>query len=93
PTISTINAQSTNEDTAVGPINFTVNDIDSASLTVSASSSDQGVVANAGLVVSPVNGGNGGRTLTITPVANASGTTQIAVQVSDGTAAAQTVFC
>ena len=93
PTITAIGNQSTNEDTALGPINFMVSDIDSASLTVSASSANQTVVANSGLVVSPATGGNGGRSLTITPVANANGgPTQITVVVNDGQTTAQTVF-
>ena len=93
PTITAISNQSMNEDTSLGPINFTVSDIDSGSLTVSASSGNQGIVANSGLVVSPVTGGNGGRSLTITPVANANGgPIPITVIVNDGQTTAQTIF-
>ena len=92
PTITPIGNQSTPEDTALGPLNFTVNDIDGGNLTMTASSSAPSVVANANLVVSPVTGGNGGRSLTISPMPNANGTTQITVLVSDGQATTQTTF-
>ncbi len=84
PTISDITDQATNEDTATGAIGFTIGDVETpaASLTVSGTSSDQGVVANADIVF----GGSGAsRTVTITPVAEASGTATITVTVNDGT--------
>ena len=91
PTISDITDQATNEDTATGPIAFTIGDVETtpASLTVSGTSSDQGVVANADIVF----GGSGAsRTVTVTPVANASGTATITVTVSDGTDTATDTF-
>jgi len=84
PTISEISAQTTLEDTATGPIAFTVGDVETAatSLTVTATSSNQALVAAAGIAL----GGNGSnRTITLTPVANASGTSTITVTVADGT--------
>jgi len=84
PTISKISAQTTPEDTATGPIAFTVGDVETAatSLTVTATSSNQALVAAAGIAL----GGNGSnRTITLTPVANASGTSTITVTVADGT--------
>lgn len=91
PTISTVADRSTAEDTATSAISFTVGDIDNSasSLTMSATSSDQAVVANANIVF----GGSGAsRTVTITPVANANGPTTITLTVSDGTATASTTF-
>ncbi|MCX6860643.1 MAG: YDG domain-containing protein, partial [Verrucomicrobia bacterium] len=83
PTISTISDQTTLEDTATGAIAFTVGDVETAagSLTVTATSSNLGVVAGGGIAL----GGSGAnRTITLTPVANASGTSTITVTVTDG---------
>ncbi|MFN9956720.1 MAG: Ig-like domain-containing protein, partial [bacterium] len=68
---------------ATGAIAFTVGDVETAvgSLTVTASSSDLGVVAAEGIAL----GGSGAnRTITLSPVANASGTSTITVTVTDG---------
>jgi hypothetical protein len=81
PTISTIPDQSTPEGTPI-TVSFTIADPDTplASLSVSAISSNVGVVAAWGLVL----GGIGAdRTLQVTPVTNASGVTDITVRVSD----------
>lgn len=82
PTISDIANTSTNEDTATPAIGFTVGDTESpaADLTLSAVSSDQNVVANSGITF----GGSGAnRTITVTPVPNASGFADITVTVTD----------
>ena len=83
PTISTISAQTTLENTATGAIPFTLGDLDKAwdSLVVTATSSNQGVVATNGIVL---DGGYTNRTITLTPVANAIGTSMITVTVADG---------
>ena len=91
PTISAIADQSAAADTVVGPLAFTVSDIDNtaASLTLSGTSSNQGVVANAGIEF----GGSGAnRTVTITPVPGQSGQTTITVMVSDGAASVPSAF-
>jgi hypothetical protein len=91
PTISDIANLSTNEDTATAALGFTVGDIETpaASLTVSASSSDQLVVADSGIVL----GGSGAnRTVTVSPAANQSGTATITVTVDDGTATGADTF-
>ena len=91
PTISNIADRSTAEDTGTGPVAFTVGDTETAvgSLTVSGVSSDQSVVANGGIVF----GGTGAnRTVSVTPVANASGTATITVTVSDGSLTASDTF-
>ena len=60
-----------------------------ASLTVSGSSSDQAMVANSGIVF----GGTADtRTVTVTPVVNASGPTTITVAVSDGIGTSSELF-
>jgi hypothetical protein len=82
PTISAIADTATDEDVPV-VIGFTVGDTETApgSLTLSGSSSNQAVVANSGITF----GGSGtDRTITVTPVLNAFGSTTIAVTVSDG---------
>ncbi|MEY4692527.1 MAG: hypothetical protein RIT19_2852, partial [Verrucomicrobiota bacterium] len=89
PTISAISDQTTVEDTATGAIAFTVGDVETAaeSLTVTATSSNLGVVAAGGIAL----GGSGAdRTLTLSPVANASGTSTITVTVTDAGGASAT---
>ncbi len=82
PTISDVTNQSTNEDTATAAIPFTVGDVETpaGSLTVTATSSNTAVIANAGITL----GGSGAnRTITLAPVANATGTATITIQVAD----------
>jgi uncharacterized protein len=91
PTIGTITDQSSNANATVGPLAFTVGDIDNdaADLTLSATSSNQALVANAGITF----GGSGAnRTISITPLTDQSGQTTITVTVNDGAATASTSF-
>ncbi len=91
PTISTIAAQTTTSGQSTGPISFTIGDSQTAatSLTVSGSSSATTLVPNANIVF----GGSGAnRTVTVTPAANKTGSSQITVNVSDGTNTASTSF-
>ena len=91
PTISAIADQTATAGTAIGPLAFTVGDIDNsaASLTPTGTSSNQAVVTNAGITF----GGSGAnRTVTITPVPGQSGQATIVVNVSDGTASTPTQF-
>src|SRR5439155_9773316 len=71
PTISSIADQGMDEDTVLGPFSFTVSDLESVSnLVLTASSSNTGLVANAGIVL----GGSGSsRTISVTPLTNQSG--------------------
>jgi hypothetical protein len=90
PVVSMVAPLSTPEDTPV-TVTFTLSDVETAagSLTVSGTSSVLGVVANSGLVF----GGSGAnRTLTLTPVLNASGATTITISASDGTNTTSTTF-
>jgi uncharacterized repeat protein (TIGR01451 family) len=83
PTIDPIANQTVNENDVLGPLAIAIADIDDAvsALTISATSSNQALVANAGLAL----GGSGAsRTMTITPLADQSGQTIITVTVSDG---------
>ena len=95
PTVSAISGQSTNEDTGLGPIAFTVGDDGGAgSLVVTATSSNTALVPNASIAI----GGSGAnRTLTITPALNANssangGPATIAVSVFDGGSTVTTTF-
>ena len=77
--------------TAVGPLNFTVGDVETAagSLTVSGSSSNTTLVPNGNIVF----GGSGAnRTVTVTPAAGQTGTATITVTVSDGQLSTPTSF-
>jgi len=91
PTISNISDQSTSLGTAVGPISFTVGDIETAviSLTLSGSSSNPTLVPNSNVVF----GGSGAnRTVTVTPAAGQSGSAVITVTVSDGSLTSNDTF-
>jgi hypothetical protein len=83
PTISDIPNQTILENTALGPVAFTVGDSETpaGSLTVSGTSSNTTLAPDASIVF----GGSGpSRTVAITPAAGQSGSTTITVTVSDG---------
>ena len=91
PTISDVSNVSTNEDTATSALAVTLGDAETAvaDLTLSASSSTQGLVADANIVL----GGSGAsRTVTVTPASNQSGSATITLTVSDGTASTTDTF-
>ena len=89
PTISDVANQVTNEDTATSALAVTLEDVDANDLTLSASSSAQGLVPDANIVL----GGSGtGRTVTVTPASNQSGSATITLTVSDGTASSTDTF-
>jgi uncharacterized protein (DUF1800 family) len=91
PTISNIPDQNTATDTATLPIGFAIGDDESAAETlgVSATSSDQAIVANSGIAI----GGSGAaRTISVTPAAGATGNAIITVRVSDGLASTIDTF-
>ncbi len=72
----------TQEDTPTGAIAFTIGDLETPanSLTLTAVSSNQAIVANSGITL----GGSGtNRSITLSPVANAFGTTTISISVTD----------
>src|SRR5260370_34893723 len=74
---------STTSGTAVGPINFTVGDVETpaASLTVSGGSSNQTLMPDANIVL----GGTGAnRTVTLTPAAGQAGTAAVTLTGSGG---------
>lgn len=86
PTISSIAAQTINEDTSTGAISFTVTDSDTSlsSLSITPSSSNQSIIPSGNITI----GGSGGsRTVTVLPAANAytSGTpVVVTLTVNDG---------
>lgn len=92
PIISTIAAQTTNEDTSTSAIAFTINDVDNTLTcagSVTKSSSNTALIANSGIVI----GGTAPNcTVTITPIANANGSANITLTVSDGTLTAANTF-
>lgn len=92
PTISDVSDQSTNEDTATGAISFTIADAEDSLnciTSVTASSSNTSVLTNASIVI----GGTAPNcTATLTPVANASGTSIITLTVSDGSLSTSDTF-
>ena len=91
PQIQGISDQTIDEDQVMGPLTFRVRDSETPAnnLTVTATSSNQGLVTDANIVL----GGSGSdRTITITPNAGIYGETTITVTVSDGTDQASTSF-
>jgi hypothetical protein len=84
PTISAIGPQTINEDTVLGPVSFTVGDVETpaSSLSVSAASSNPSLVPSGNVIL----GGSGAvRTLTLTPATNLFASAMISITVSDGT--------
>jgi hypothetical protein len=91
PVISNIVDQETQEDIPVGPVPFTVGDVETPvqELAVTGSSDNQELVPDGNIVF----GGSGSnRTVTVTPAANANGVATITVTVSDGAADATETF-
>jgi hypothetical protein len=91
PTITPIADQTTSQDTATPPISFTVGDAETAAsnLTVYAISADPALVPTNNIVFG---GSDSNLTLTLTPVAGATGTVAITVFVSDGSLTTNTTF-
>jgi hypothetical protein len=93
PTITGPADQAIAEDGSTGALSFSVADIDSATLTVTASSSNTTLIPNANVAISPASGAPGNRTLTVTPAANGhGGPVTITLQVSDGSLSASDTF-
>jgi hypothetical protein len=84
PSISAIPAQSGSTNSVIGPVAFTVGDNETALgfLTVTATSSNQLVIADSDIAI--VNLGGGNRSISVTNVGGA-GLTEITVTVTDGT--------
>ena len=83
PTISDLPNQTINEDGNTGPLAFTIGDGETAvtNLALTRSSSNPTLVPNTNIVF----GGSGSnRTVTVTPVANESGSATITITVTDG---------
>jgi hypothetical protein len=83
PTISPISNQRTRVDTVLGPIPFTIGDVETPvnDLVINAVSTNQTVVSNDDVVL----GGTGeNRTITLTPQPGVAGLTLITISVSDG---------
>jgi hypothetical protein len=91
PTISSITAQSTAANTAIGPIAFSIRDAETAAndLTLLKDSSNTALIPLNNIVF----GGSGSnRTVTIIPALNQQGTGAITVSVSDGLSLASAAF-
>lgn len=91
PTLTSLADISVNEDTTSATKSFTIGDAETStsSLTVSASSSDGGLLPVGNVVF----GGSGSsRTLTVTPGSNRNGSATLTVIVSDGSASARSSF-
>jgi YVTN family beta-propeller protein/autotransporter-associated beta strand protein len=95
PTISTLAPQTVTENTPLEALAFMVGDTDDdpATLTVTATSSDQAIVTDANITLGGSDSGNGAsRTIAIAPNVAARGDTTITLTVSDGADSTATVF-
>jgi hypothetical protein len=91
PDISGISDQTINEDASLGPIAFSVTDLDTpgTNLVISVLSSNQVLLPNTNIVVT---GAGNSRSLTGLPAANRFGTSLLTVTVSDGISSSSTTF-
>ena len=91
PVISAIADQTTLVNAALGPLAFTVGDLETsaADLTVAAASSNASLVPSTAIVLS---GSGSSRSVTITPALNQVGTATITLTVGDGQTTANTSF-
>ncbi|MEW4455928.1 Ig-like domain-containing protein [Bremerella sp. JC817] len=83
PTISSVEDQAIDQDTATDPLLFTIGDAETAAeeLTVSVESDNAELVDPAGIIVT---GEGADKTLIVTPLAGATGSATITISVSDG---------
>jgi hypothetical protein len=91
PTISNIPNQSTAVNTVLGPLAFTIGDVETATenLTLNVSSSNQALVPDGNITF----GGSGSnRTVVISPAPDQTGLTRITLGVSDGTSTISNSF-
>jgi hypothetical protein len=93
PTMSSIANQTTNEDTSTSAIAFTINDVDntlSCAGSISKASSNSALLdATSGIVIG---GAAPDCTVTLNPVANANGTANVTLTVTDGSLTAARTF-
>ena len=91
PQISAISDQVIDEDDTTGELTFTISDLETSAdmLVVSGKSSDQSLITDDSIVFS---GTNGSRSVQVTPISNAFGTSDITVFVSDGDYTSTTIF-
>lgn len=91
PAISDTADLAVDEDTAAGPIGFTIGDVETeaGALTVTAASDNEALIPASGITLA---GNSAERTITLTPAANAHGTANITLTVSDGAASATDTF-
>ncbi len=91
PVISAIPHQHTVKNTSLGPVSYTISDLESApeALTVSATSGNTTLLPNENITF----GGAGGtRTISFNPAANQTGVAVVSVRVSDGVLSTNTTF-
>lgn len=91
PTISDIDNQTIDEDSATGPLAFVIGDVETSAsgLTVTTTSSNTTLITSENLTLA---GSGASRTLVATPAANQFGTATITLTVSDGTTTSSDTF-
>ncbi|KPA14618.1 outer membrane adhesin-like protein, partial [Candidatus Magnetomorum sp. HK-1] len=89
PSISNILNNTIYEDTATGPINFTIADADSNKLSITAFSSDHSLLLSENIIVT---GSGNNRSIMLTPTANSFGSLSVTIAVTDGSLTETTTF-
>lgn len=91
PTITSISDRTIVSDTSSGPIPFSIGDVETSPslLSISAISSNPAILPLTNIVFA---GSSSNRTVTLTPVANSSGQSDVTITVGDGAASASTTF-
>ncbi|MBF0450216.1 MAG: hypothetical protein HQK75_05900, partial [Candidatus Magnetomorum sp.] len=91
PQMSAIPSQTTTEDTAIGPIAFTISDADTSvnDLSIKAFSSDESLVNNGNITFS---GSGSSRFVSLSPNSDQSGECSILIVVNDGVSTAEQSF-
>lgn len=92
PTISSIADVGVDAGSATAAIPFVVTDQENSTLRVTATSSDQNLVKNSNIVISPVESTSTNRTVTVTSEIGVTGSAQITLTVSDGSKTSTTSF-
>ncbi|KPA19200.1 secreted protein containing Dystroglycan-type cadherin-like protein [Candidatus Magnetomorum sp. HK-1] len=91
PTITSISSQTTNEDTPITGIKFTVDDNDNDTLTISVQSSDTSLFPSQNIIYT-LETAPGEVTLALTPATNQSGPANITILVEDANTQVSTSF-
>lgn len=90
PVITAVEDQTIDEDGNTGALSFTVSDVDGDSVTVTATSDNAGLAPDGRISLASSAGGE--NSITVTPLANATGTATITITANDGLTSSTETF-